>query len=76
MRREIPMTHAPRKYEDGCRCEACVFLHNERVKRNRRERLERGELSHGTRSAYDAGCRCADCKRVRAEAYRRLERTT
>lgn len=61
------------RYElDGCRCPLCKHNHNERVKRNRRERLESGLLSHGTRSAYDAGCRCPECAAARRDAYRRL----
>lgn len=67
--------HSPwRGYDQrGCRCEACVAVHNARVRRNRAERLASGNLTHGARSAYDAGCRCTDCKRARREAYLRLK---
>jgi hypothetical protein len=56
----------------GCRCDLCRANHNERVARNRADRLASGPLSHGTRSAYDAGCRCAACMEDRRRAYAEL----
>lgn len=54
--------------KDGCRCEACTDRHNERVAKNRADRLASGRLNHGSRSAYDAGCRCDACKGARRAA--------
>jgi hypothetical protein len=51
-----------------CRCDRCRLRHNERVRRNRAERLAAGRLTHGTRSAYDAGCRCDQCRVAKADA--------
>ena len=56
----------------GCRCTRCTETHSSRVRRNRADRLAAGQLSHGTRSAYDAGCRCEACKQARRAAYIRL----
>ena len=56
-----------------CRCGRCREYQNKRVARNRAARLATGNLSHGTRSAYDAGCRCGICKTARNEAWKRLE---
>ena len=53
----------------GCRCDGCKAVHNARVARNRADRKAAGNLSHGTRSAYDAGCRCDRCRNVRRVAY-------
>jgi hypothetical protein len=55
-----------------CRCDKCRDAHNERVRRNRADRLASGRLSHGTRAAYDCGCRCAPCRAARTGAYNRL----
>lgn len=52
----------------GCRCDSCKEYQRARVAKNRSDRLKTGNLSHGTRSAYDAGCRCMDCKVVRSLA--------
>ena len=52
-----------------CRCDECRSYQNSRVSRNRAQRLADGNLSHGTRSSYDAGCRCTSCSRARQVAY-------
>lgn len=61
-----------RYWIDKCRCEACREYQRARVARSRAERLARGELTHGKRSAYDAGCRCDQCRDARREARVRL----
>lgn len=48
-----------------CRCDKCREYQNNRVARNRAERLETGRLNHGTRSARDAGCHCYQCEATR-----------
>lgn len=74
VRKVITTDHSPfTGYERlGCRCEACREHHNARVRANRQRRLKDGNLSHGTRSAFDAGCRCEDCRRARREAAVKL----
>lgn len=54
----------------GCRCDRCRAYQNERVAKNRRERLEAGRLSHGTASAWDAGCRCDACRQRHDQRHR------
>lgn len=51
-----------------CRCDECRGYQRNRVAKNRADRLKSGNLSHGSRSAYDAGCRCLSCKNARSEA--------
>lgn len=51
-----------------CRCDECKAYQRNRVAKNRAERLATGNLTHGTRSAYDAGCRCMYCKKARSIA--------
>jgi hypothetical protein len=58
-------------FKEKCRCTACRVYQRNRVRRNRAERLATGNLTHGTRSSYDAGCRCMDCYRARQRAYAR-----
>jgi hypothetical protein len=38
----------------GCRCDLCRAYQNERVRRNRADRLAAGRLTHGRRSTWDA----------------------
>lgn len=57
-----------------CRCDACRAYQNDRVARNRADRLASGNLNHGTRSAYDAGCKCGSCRLARRAAYLENER--
>jgi hypothetical protein len=52
-----------------CRCFACREYQRARVARNRAARLASGNLSHGSRSAYDAGCRCDQCLSARRASY-------
>jgi hypothetical protein len=66
-----PFTHGTSAgYErHHCRCDKCRTYQNDRVRRNRAERLARVEkLVHGIRSTYDAGCRCTKCKQARHNA--------
>jgi hypothetical protein len=72
---ERPIQHGTcYAYEErGCRCGLCRTNHNERVARNRADRLARGDLNHGARSAYDAGCRCEPCRIARSQAYADLD---
>lgn len=51
-----------------CRCDKCRGYQRARVAKNRADRLKTGNLSHGSRSSYDAGCRCLACKKSRADA--------
>ena len=55
-----------------CRCDECRAYQNNRVAKNRAERLAEGRISHGTRSGYDAGCRCDECKARRIQASHAL----
>jgi hypothetical protein len=63
----------------GCRCDLCRAYQNERVRRNRAERLAAGRLTHGRRSTWDAGCRCDECRAVHRAAhadYRQRQRAS
>ncbi len=71
-----PVNHGTSAAYDGagCRCDVCRGYQAMRVRRNRRERVAAGRLTHGTRSAYDAGCRCPACKDARKVRYAIAER--
>ena len=66
----------------GCRCDACVRIHNTRCKRLRRrrkaaipeERLGCAYPANTPSTAYQYGCRCDRCRNEMSERNRRAKK--
>lgn len=55
---------------DGCRCIHCKAAKKHYERDRRSAYLAGANISHGTRSAWDAGCRCDECRAARRDAER------